>query len=241
MMENLHEEYALLAMSTSEEESVNTLSVAVEQVQHTVTWCDRTTWTWPQSEKGLEVTLKSATDVDRYLKYCEQRRVAVQAGGAVGMYPKRLAQHFDLVVTFEPNPELFQCLLDNADEASIAKIRCALSDHRHQVDLHIPDKKYVSNRGAWEVRPGSTIPADTLDSFNLEDVDLICLDVEGHEPKALKGAQETIDRYRPVVVVEYKPSILQRNDIEGWLDPWLEENSYEVAEEIGRDKVLVHV
>jgi hypothetical protein len=42
----------------------------------------------------------------------------------------------------------------------------------------------------------------TLDSIKPKDVDLIHLDVEGHEYNALKGAVKTITKYKPLIVVE---------------------------------------
>jgi len=43
----------------------------------------------------------------------------------------------------------------------------------------------------------------TIDSLNLPKVDLIKLDVEGMEEKALDGARETIARCRPLLFVEF--------------------------------------
>ena len=45
----------------------------------------------------------------------------------------------------------------------------------------------------------------TLDSFNLEDVDCIKVDVEGYEYNVLKGALATITRCRPIVQLEIVP------------------------------------
>jgi len=46
----------------------------------------------------------------------------------------------------------------------------------------------------------------TLDAFceinNINEVNLIKIDTDGHEPEILKGASKTISRYRPVVIFE---------------------------------------
>ena len=42
----------------------------------------------------------------------------------------------------------------------------------------------------------------TLPNLNIDDLVLIQLDVEGHEISALKGAQATIRKNRPVIAIE---------------------------------------
>lgn len=48
------------------------------------------------------------------------------------------------------------------------------------------------------------IPMKTLDSFELQDVDFMKLDTEGMEENILRGAEATIARCWPVIVVEQK-------------------------------------
>jgi FkbM family methyltransferase len=60
---------------------------------------------------------------------------------------------------------------------------------------------------AAEVHVGAvTVPAVTLDQLvteqHLDRVDLIKIDIEGHELPALRGARETIERFRPSAIIE---------------------------------------
>ena len=50
----------------------------------------------------------------------------------------------------------------------------------------------------------SMVYVRTLDSFSLDDVTLLKVDVEGHEVELLNGATQTIRRNRPVVLIEVK-------------------------------------
>ena len=50
--------------------------------------------------------------------------------------------------------------------------------------------------------PAVVVPKMRLDALQLERVDLIKMDVEGHEPEVLRGAEETIMRCRPLMWVE---------------------------------------
>jgi hypothetical protein len=49
---------------------------------------------------------------------------------------------------------------------------------------------------------GVAVQTRTLDSYNLNNVGLIKIDVEGHELAVLSGATETILKSRPYVIVE---------------------------------------
>jgi hypothetical protein len=64
------------------------------------------------------------------------------------------------------------------------------------------------NTGHTHVDPNS-VNGDTqitkLDSLNIDNVDYIKIDCEGYEYRVLRGAEGTIKRCRPVVVIEQKP------------------------------------
>ena len=73
----------------------------------------------------------------------------------------------------------------------------------------------------------------TLDTLNFPRVDLIKIDVEGMEMEALEGGRQTIERSRPIVLVE---SIKAGRD---QLRPWLEQRGYKVIE-AGINLLAVH-
>ena len=66
---------------------------------------------------------------------------------------------------------------------------------------------------------------ETLDSFNLKEIDFIKLDVEGYEEKILNGSKNTILKFKPTVVIEQnKGNFDARKLIESWnyklIDVW---------------------
>ncbi len=83
------------------------------------------------------------------------------------------------------------------------------SDHRlkayasWKVDGHRTET-HLLHGGA--VKSADLIPAVSLDDFctnrQIEGVDLIKIDTDGHELQVLKGARKTIENYRPTVVFE---------------------------------------
>jgi hypothetical protein len=46
------------------------------------------------------------------------------------------------------------------------------------------------------------IPVTYLDKFNFDSVDLLKIDVEGHELQVVKGAEQTIKKCRPLIILE---------------------------------------
>ncbi len=72
----------------------------------------------------------------------------------------------------------------------------------------------VEGDSSFDIRHSTFITLTTLDDFcsarGLERLDAILLDVEGFEDRALKGAAKTLDRFRPLVVVELWPPAMQQ-------------------------------
>ena len=66
--------------------------------------------------------------------------------------------------------------------------------------------------GGVHVAGDGYLPLIAIDSLNLPGCDLLQLDVEGFELKALKGAINTITKYKPVICVELCEKWLNRYD-----------------------------
>ena len=78
--------------------------------------------------------------------------------------------------------------------------------------MKVPDQ---GNQGCNYLSTGGegAVEVMTLDAFcdreRLLKVDLIKIDVEGSEVALLRGAERTIQRFRPVLMIEVNPSTLQ--------------------------------
>lgn len=140
---------------------------------------------------------------DRVLSLVGSRRGTVlQAGGCVGVFPIGLSRFFQTVHTYEPVPELYECLIRNIDSTvkNVYPVQKGFSNGFVRARI---SKTLENNCGATQVEEGSGIlELVTIDSLELEELDLLWLDLEGFEYKALLGAKETIKRCRPVVVIE---------------------------------------
>jgi FkbM family methyltransferase len=152
--------------------------------------------------------------IEAALSLCKKRRTVVDGGAHVGSWSVHFAKHFDKVLAFEPVPDNIECFHLNLARVhkhypdKVVLHEAALSDHVGSVHLYNAGGKSVS----WSVggTEGFAAPCLTLDSLNLATVDLLKLDVEGHEYEALQGALVTLDVCRPVVVIEEKKDEGQR-------------------------------
>jgi FkbM family methyltransferase len=162
-------------------------------------------WVWPIADLGCWDAITKAWlggQREAYLQHTPHRRnVAVQAGGNCGLFPRLLNNHFQRVYTFEPDFLNFHCLTLNCQKENIFKMQAALGSSPRMVDL---DKSWDWNVGGFTVRDGNNrIPMITVDSLNLDTCDLLQLDVEHHDYQALLGSVNTINKFQPVVSVEY--------------------------------------
>lgn len=160
-------------------------------------------WYVPVADKvALDIILREVDDVEKMLPYCKDFRTAIQAGGNVGIWPKRLAGRFKQVITAEPDPDNYAALCKNIDGiGNVAPLWMAFGDKGMTASMdHIdPD-----NIGAHQIKEGNEFQIMPIDSFEYDDVDLIQLDIEGFEHFAVQGAEDTIDRCSPVICLELK-------------------------------------
>lgn len=176
-------------------------------------------WHFPDHEQHLiEWLTKVNETVDGRLRYqgkkqdlalsfCKQKRVAVDVGAHIGLWSFYLAQQFEYLHAFEPVAEHRRCFDMNVVGCEVDPgfrlnlHECALGDHEGSIAMHTSQG---SSGDSW-VNGAGDIPLRTLDSFELQDVDFIKLDCEGGELSALKGAEQTLLRCKPCVIVEQKP------------------------------------
>ena len=198
---------------------------------------------WPAYDrKCAKVVFKMATDLNVILRFVKKRDVVIQAGGNCGVWPRALAPLFNQVITFEPDPVNYFALCHNIREfPNVHPFNYALGDDNAQrVDMFKPDHEQ-DNCGALQVRPSQDgqIPVMRLDDLKPPGCDLLYLDIEGFELRALGGAASLIDTFRPVIVLEDKGLSEAYGVPTGAAPLWLRDTfGYRIAERVHRDVVL---
>lgn len=81
---------------------------------------------------------------------------------------------------------------------------CALGQRECRVKLPVDPTNTGDTHVTGEVDEGGDADLRTLDSFSLQNVDLIKIDTEGYEFDIIRGGIDTIMLNRPLMVVEQK-------------------------------------
>lgn len=190
---------------------------------------------WPDDvgEKWRHALMHVAS-ADVGLSYCRRHRTAVQAGGNIGLWPRRYAEQFARVLTFEPDAISRACLERNVpghvvvsgEALGAAAGRCAV-EHR--------------SLGSHRVVDGDDVAMTTVDTLALDDVDLLQFDLEGYEGQALLGASQTIERCHPVIQVELRGFADRFGQSVASIREWLRAHGYrQVATAQGSDFIFRH-
>jgi FkbM family methyltransferase len=135
------------------------------------------------------------------------RRRAVDVGANFGLYAYAMSRKARAVEAFEPVPSC-AAFVRRARLRRVRVHQIALSDHHGEGTIHVPvvHDGAISARASLEAPRGPCqaihVRLATLDSFDFDAVDLVKIDVEGHELSVLHGAVETIERCRPNMIVE---------------------------------------
>ena len=173
-------------------------------------------WYFPDFETHFPKMLKKSVDKglrpeyqiavrNRSIGLCSKRGTALDIGANVGLWSRDLVDNFAKVVAFEPVAVFRECLEKNVSGPNFFISPLALGDHDTQATMIITE----GNSGHSHLDPDTLGTGDVqvvkLDNLNMEDVDYIKIDCEGYEYRVLQGAEQTVKRCRPIMVIEQKP------------------------------------
>lgn len=191
---------------------------------------------WTPSDYAIKSGM-GVSSAERIIKHVRAKDVCVQAGGHRGLWPKYLAEHFKHVYTFEPHDRNFRFLQVIATAENITAYHAALGDSARMVTLGSGNPARITT-GGYRVfnRPGP-VPMMRVDDLPLTALDALCLDIEGAELMALKGAEQSISKYKPLIVVENNEGCCENFGYEFKdLDEWILAHDYLPGQWlIGRD------
>jgi FkbM family methyltransferase len=173
----------------------------------------------PLDARGRHALLHPPTVHPAALAFLPPAGVAVDIGANLGEWAVPLARRAGpagRVLAIEPAPRAAAALGKTLAANALAQaevIICAVGDHDGAAEFAVPIVTSVRiDTGTARIGPAATgqevlrVALRSLDSLaaehHLDRIDLIKVDVEGHERQALDGARATLARFRPALVLE---------------------------------------
>ena len=150
------------------------------------------------------VTNYQKNKLDIALGFVKNFTTAIDGGANYGIMSYNLNSKFSKIYAFEVDIPVRECLKKNVEKFQLDNVvvcDCGLSDKEELVALN-----YLKNTFGTYIKKevSGTNICKTLDSFELTEVGFIKLDCEGYEPYILRGAEKTIKKYKPVILMEEK-------------------------------------
>lgn len=159
------------------------------------------------------------------IEYCKNNlcckdRVFLDLGAHIGTYTLNLAHAFSHIYAFEAQKNTYYMLCGNVVLNNLTDLvttkHCALSNIENDgkiVTLNIVSEdgggSSIVNTNTSKVLRSEQVISKPLDYFNISNIGLIKIDVEGAELDVIQGGLKTLERsnYPPIL-------------FEAWSDPW---------------------
>jgi len=153
---------------------------------------------------------------DKFRKCMEEaegkpKRLALDMGAHIGIWSRRLSNLYDRVICFEPRKDHIECHKRNCSTIpNITLYEHALGSKEETLDMKVSAHNSGTNSfhygkmGKTRMYEHKIIPIEvkSLDSYGLDNVDFIKVDIESHELEMLKGAVDTLERCNPIIFIE---------------------------------------
>lgn len=125
------------------------------------------------------------------------------------------------VLAFEPLPRLQKQMQKSISEDKFTQIQIepfALGTVEGMASLSLVEENIGASSlqnviGDRAVGNVVEVPVKTLNAYvsKLDRVDLIKIDIEGSEYEALKGGEEVLRAYKPVIILEFSPHVYEKD------------------------------
>jgi FkbM family methyltransferase len=148
-------------------------------------------------------------------RYCTCDAVMVDVGANIGLVTLAFSHiaRKGHVIALEPSPRSFAYLQSNIEAnhlSNVVALNVALSDREGVVQFREDPEFMAGSRikvATDDSSPLADVSTTTLDlefsRHGFSRLDMLKIDVEGHERQVLEGSIGTLQKYRPMCVVEF--------------------------------------
>lgn len=160
------------------------------------------------------------TDIIKKLVHSDA--ICLDIGANIGYFTVLMAKRCRFVYAFEPEEENSKMLAKNIilnNLENVARFQSAVCEYDGLVDLYLSGLNYGMHRiypSRWCRAGISHVKGIKIDDISLSKVDFIKMDIEGAEYFALQGMKNTLDIFRPDILMEFHPPTIR----EAGIDPY---------------------
>ena len=129
-----------------------------------------------------------------------------------------------IVYSFEPQPWAYNSINKTIKENKIKNIQVfniGLSNKKSRLNF-CSDKtggsSIIKDIKSCTSPYKYTIPVERLDDHYLKNISCMKIDVEGHELEVLEGRKNTINKYKPTIIIEVWNKPKSRNNIKNFME-----------------------
>ena len=189
--------------------------------------------------------------INEIMKYAGRNSTVLDLGSNFGQMSVMLSKHVNQgghVFAFEADPWIYNVLLRNlrlnkCDNCTA--IFGAVWDLNDEILIYPDDDlvKYESF-GSYGIdmtsNDGLYIPSITIDSLELDNVSVMKVDVQGADLRAMKGAINTIKKYKPTIIFEYEPNLdaMFSTSWQDYLD-FIQSIDYEIIDKVSAVNLVI--
>lgn len=152
--------------------------------------------------------------IEPFLVQAKRRGIIADIGANVGNHSLAFARHFDRVIAFEPNPQIWAAIERNIainPWANIELRKIGLGDVAKDLPIFVNDNHGLSTFLQGELNNALPVSAHISvgdDELSGIPIDALKIDVQGFEPNVLRGLYKTIISNRPLIWVEISETTL---------------------------------
>lgn len=155
--------------------------------------------------------------IEPFLAQARRRGTIADVGANIGNHTLAFAGHFDRVISFEPNSQIWPAIERNIainPWANIELRKVGLGDQVADQPIFVNGNHGLSTFLSGELDNAHGVASHiAIGDEELAGVaiDAIKIDVQGYEPQVLRGLRRTIEANRPLIWVEISETTLPRS------------------------------
>jgi FkbM family methyltransferase len=144
-------------------------------------------------------------EIQLILKKLKSRNFFIDVGANIGNHSIFYSKYFSKVLSFEAHPLTFEVLRMNTKKLKNVKIyNYALSNKANHLYFDYKSSKNVAGT-SLKSKGDLKVKSKIFDNEfkNIKNIDLIKIDVEGHESKVIEGMKYTLIKNDPLLMLEF--------------------------------------